>query len=667
MFTSLRHRLLFWFLVFVSSNLIIIFFSLSYIQQREQIASVFQVIETTHKLLLEDSKVEINFLTRDIRDTEFYETGSTPNLQRHQFLVTTIQKALKELEGNQLIQRFSLQPDIIAIEKDLVIYDSVFTELIGKIRERGYKNHNKIGSMREAAHELENLNKINLVKLLTLRRHEKDYLLRKQLEYVELLNSTAAEIKSETVQSSLLDDEEKENTITLVNEYTRIFNQTVALDRVIGLNHNTGLSADLINRASSLESQFDAFLTKANDLRQSQFAKLKRFFWIGLLVFILLGIWVSFIMAKRITAPLTDLTTYITKFVDSNFTYTGQKKIQRTKDEIGKLTANFDIMRDKIIEQLRFFKQKVEERTAELADVNRKLVRINEANSRFVPKEFLEYLQKQSIEEVQLGDNVEQNMTVMFTDIRSFTQFSEKMSPQENFDFINAYLKHTVPLVRKNNGFVDKYIGDSVMALFPGSVDHAVDAAIDSQMAVNEFNEFRRNQNQESIVVGVGMHYGNLILGTIGEETRMETTVISDAVNTASRMEGLTSIYGGNIVVSENVIQNIVDKEKYDIRYLDRVKAKGKEKSIAVYEVLTGLPEQELELKLRMNGRFQEAIDHYCNRAFADAKKILQELRKENGSDLAIYVYLQRCEDLLSNGVPENWEATEKMKVKRKD
>ena len=163
----------------------------------------------------------------------------------------------------------------------------------------------------------------------------------------------------------------------------------------------------------------------------------------------LLGsILLSSFIANRITKPLRDLTIYITKFIDSNFTLTASNPIVRSKDEIGKLTQNFTVLKEEIITRLRFFKQKVDERTQELAKANDQLLRLNEANSRFVPNEFLRYLGKSSIEEVKLGDHMEGEMTIMFTDIRSFTKISESLSPQDNFDFINNYLNSIVPIIR---------------------------------------------------------------------------------------------------------------------------------------------------------------------------------------------------------------------------
>src|SRR5919199_1818200 len=121
-----------------------------------------------------------------------------------------------------------------------------------------------------------------------------------------------------------------------------------------------------------------------------------------------------------------------------------------------------------------------------------RLAKINEAYGRFVPHEFLQFLERESIIDVQLGDQVQKEMTVLFADIRSFTTLSEKMSPKENFNFINAYLSRVSPVIRKYHGFIDKYIGDAVMALFPQSADDAIQAAIEMQKQVSLYNVYRQ-------------------------------------------------------------------------------------------------------------------------------------------------------------------------------
>ncbi|MCK5877947.1 MAG: response regulator, partial [Candidatus Marithrix sp.] len=154
---------------------------------------------------------------------------------------------------------------------------------------------------------------------------------------------------------------------------------------------------------------------------------------------------------------------------------------------------------------------------------------LNAAYSRFVPHEFLKFLNKESIVDIRLGDHVEQEMTVLFADIRDFTSLSESMTPQQNFNLINSYLRRMEPVIRQHHGFIDKYIGDSIMALFP-KADEAVQAGINMLHILREYNVTRGQPQRPKLNIGVGIHTGKLMLGTIGGEHRMDSTVIADAV-----------------------------------------------------------------------------------------------------------------------------------------
>ena len=223
--------------------------------------------------------------------------------------------------------------------------------------------------------------------------------------------------------------------------------------------------------------------------------------------------------------------------------------------------------------------QRVEARTAEL-------VRLNAAAQRFVPGEFLSFLNKQSIAEIGLGDQVQGEMTVMFSDIFNFTSMSERMTPQENFNYLNGYLHRVSPIVRQHHGFIDKYLGDGVMAIFPESADDALQATLKIQQIVTQYSLELQSQGLPALKIGAGLHTGKLMLGIIGEAERLQGTVISDAVNLASRLEQLTRTFNTAIIISEQTLQQLRRPEAYSIRFLDRVQVKGKQIPISIYEVL---------------------------------------------------------------------------------
>ena len=265
---------------------------------------------------------------------------------------------------------------------------------------------------------------------------------------------------------------------------------------------------------------------------------------------------------------------------------------------------------------------------------------VNKAYSRFVPKEFLNFLNKQSITEIFLGEQVQREMSILFSDIRSFTELSEKLSPKDNFNFLNSYLSRMGPIVRSHGGFIDKYIGDGIMALFPGSIENALDSAIEMQKEIRIYNQQRMNFQYDSIRVGIGIHTGPMILGTIGEEERMESTVISDAVNLASRIEGLTKTYGAYILISEFALQSIKTPEKYTYRILDRVKVKGKSNTIAVYEIFNGMSDYLFELHSQTKTDFEKGLYHYWSNEFTEAIEYFQRVIDIFPSDIATLHFL---------------------------
>ena len=289
---------------------------------------------------------------------------------------------------------------------------------------------------------------------------------------------------------------------------------------------------------------------------------------------------------------------------------------------------------------------------------------VNIAYSNFVPLEFLQLLEKDSIVDVRLGDHVQKEMTVLFADIRSFTTLSESMSPKENFDFINNYLGRVSPIIRKYNGFIDKYIGDAIMALFPENVDNAVQASIEIHRQLILFNQERKKQKKQQVNIGIGIHIGSLMLGTIGEKKRMEGTVISDAVNLASRLEGLTKLYGASTLISGDILNKMSNPNQYNYRFLGKVRVKGKQAAVKVLEIIDSESEKIKDKKIALRPLFEQAIEVYYCKQFKQAFISFQNVLSELPQDKAATFYLERCKYYLEEGTPENWEGIEALDKK---
>ncbi|MEM7180526.1 MAG: adenylate/guanylate cyclase domain-containing protein [Spirochaetota bacterium] len=288
------------------------------------------------------------------------------------------------------------------------------------------------------------------------------------------------------------------------------------------------------------------------------------------------------------------------------------------------------------------------------------LISTNRANSKFVPSEFLEILGKKDITHLRLGDQRQTDMTVLFSDIRSFTTLSEQMSAKENFDFINSYLKRMGPIIRKNHGFIDKYIGDAIMALFHQGTKDALQAAISMQEQLLRYNQTREKTGQPTIQIGIGIHSGRCMLGIIGEKERIESTVISDTVNLAARIESLTKVYGAGIVLTGTAFAEVSGNTDLHYRILDTVIVKGKTSEVTIYEIFNGLAQDKLEVYLTTKTIFEQAIIYYRIKKFSEAIDLLQEVQQKNPEDKAVRVYLERCELALKHGVHRDWHGVYK-------
>ena len=296
--------------------------------------------------------------------------------------------------------------------------------------------------------------------------------------------------------------------------------------------------------------------------------------------------------------------------------------------------------------------ERVKERTAELA-------KLNEIYERFVPREFLNLLEKKSILEIRPGDQVKQKMTVMFADIRGWTSLLEKMTPQEAFSFINAYLKRVSPRIKECHGFIDQYYGDGVMALFSGPPDDAVRAAVSMHEAVEQYNKEREQEGFGPIGIGVGLHYADLMLGIIGSEDRMQGAVVADAVNLAARIEGLTRLYGSTVTLSDETLSQMKEPDIYKYRFVDKVRVKGKDNPVTVYEVFDGDPQRIVELKEQTKPNFEEGLELYYGKRFSEASVQFSQVLSKNSEDKAARIYLERSANYMVQGVPDDWTGVE--------
>jgi adenylate cyclase len=301
--------------------------------------------------------------------------------------------------------------------------------------------------------------------------------------------------------------------------------------------------------------------------------------------------------------------------------------------------------------------QKVEHLTQDIMNTNR-------SYSRFVPSEFLSYLNKHAITEVELGDHLQGDMTVFFCDIRSYTSLSENMSPKTNFAFINDYLGRVVQFIEQQDGLVNQYLGDGILALFMERPEDAVKAAVRIQRDISSITELGGYQLKAALENGIGIHSGTLILGMLGTAQRMSIGVISDTVNTASRIEGLTKYFGAQVIISESTLGRMEDRSAFAYRSLGKVQVKGKHDVLRIYEVLDGLPDAVLRLKMATRNDFEAGLESYFRKEFTQAVEAFRRVLDIHDTDRAAQIYLGNAALFLKEGVDAAWKGELRMEIK---
>ncbi|MDD4927982.1 MAG: adenylate/guanylate cyclase domain-containing protein [Gallionella sp.] len=316
------------------------------------------------------------------------------------------------------------------------------------------------------------------------------------------------------------------------------------------------------------------------------------------------------------------------------------------------MSSSFDMTDEEPADAL---KELADEREAH-AGTRARLKLLERTLMHFVPRDLISFLGKASLIDVKLGDHVEKTMSVVFTDIRDFTSLSESITPQQTFDMINSYLSVMNPVISAHRGIIDKYMGDAIMALFPTTADDALTAALAMLARLTEYNSGRKRAAYAPIRIGIGVNTGLLMLGVIGGGNRMEGTVISHAVNLASRLQTLTKTYGTPLLISEHTLYSLAEPDKFQYRYLGRVKVAYKTHPESIYEVFNHDQPHIRELKIQTLEKFDKALAYYHTRQVQRAQNMLEEIVRINPDDLPAKVYLQRCANHLLSGVYEGSE-----------
>ncbi len=284
-----------------------------------------------------------------------------------------------------------------------------------------------------------------------------------------------------------------------------------------------------------------------------------------------------------------------------------------------------------------------------------------EAQGRFVPRQFLETLDRNDIAHVDLGEHVAKTMSVMFADLRGFTPLAERLEPRTVIELLNRYFASMELPILQAGGFVHSFAGDEIKVLFDASADKAVHAGIAMWRSLEALNSRSAALGQPELLMGLGVSTGPVVLGIVGGPNRIQCSVIGDTVNLASRLEQLTKAYRVRFLIDGHTFQSLTQAHDFLIRRVDRVAVKGKNAAVDVYEVIDAESSERRAVKLATCPLLHSAMERYFAREFEAALALFGQVCAEDPEDAVPALFVKRCSHYLEAPPPEDWQGFEKL------
>lgn len=340
--------------------------------------------------------------------------------------------------------------------------------------------------------------------------------------------------------------------------------------------------------------------------------------YLWIIVLTLIYLTAVFITFKIVTKPIKKLEQAIERLSDGTINdkivIGGGRQFKNIEDSLNKINDNY-------------------KRSASV------LKQTNVEYEKFIPKQFVKFLGKNSVLDLVVGTQVKKEVTTLFCDIRNSTQVSTTLSLEENFNYINSYLNTVAPIIRKYNGFIDKYMGDGIIAVFTRS-RQAFDCAHAIIKAVNEKNA--QNTNMPNLDVGVALNTGDVVFGVVGDETRKSVTIISDAVNFTAKIGEINKVFGSLITFSKNTLNDLSASININYRYIGNIQANEKE-YISVFESLDAYRKNKREKLILNKTQFEQGVRAYVNGKFEQAEKIFEGVYKKEKDDRVCYTFFNKA------------------------
>lgn len=263
---------------------------------------------------------------------------------------------------------------------------------------------------------------------------------------------------------------------------------------------------------------------------------------------------------------------------------------------------------------------------------------------KFIPKEFFKFLGKNHITELELGQQVKKHATILFCDLKS-KKSSEKISLEENFNFISSYMNTVAPIIKRYNGFIDKYLGDGVLAVF-SRPENALDCAHQIVKAI----EVKNRPSKDNIVESsISLHTGDVIFGIIGDEDRMTPTIVSDIVTFVERQNQINTLLGSKLIFSKVLLGELPTRYKLYYRYVGSLSCKNGGEQIPIFESLEVYPKDKREKLASLKTNFEQGVRDYNDKNYENSKANLAEVLRYVPDDKPSYLYFNKASEKIDN------------------
>lgn len=335
-------------------------------------------------------------------------------------------------------------------------------------------------------------------------------------------------------------------------------------------------------------------------------------------------------------------------FISFKFACKPLKKIQDATRRLsnGRVASDIQIGGNKQFSEIGNYLNKINENFKEKENLIKKT---NLEYEKYIPKQFLKFLGKNSILELELGNQVQKEITTMFVDVHHTSSISTTLSLEENFNYINSYLNIVSPIIRKFNGFVDKYLGDGILAVFI-KPENALECSTAISKAVD--NKNLNTRNLPNLEVGISINTGEVIFGIVGEEERKSPTIISDAVNLASKMNDFNKYFGSKIIFSKRTLNSLKIDYPLAYRYVGTLTFEDDKEFTSLFESLEHYEKRKRDKLETDKTQFEQAVRYFNLGKCHQAKELFEKILKNTRGDKVAYMYYNKCEQSVCGEAP---------------